>query len=88
MPAAVPNDLETFFSSNAERFRAELFDFLRIASVSARAEHRPDLERAAEWLAGALRSAGLAVEIHPTAGNPIVLGEWRGAGAEAPTVLI
>jgi len=85
---AVPADLEAFFVSNAARHRAELFDFLRIASVSTRAEHRPDIERGAAWLAGALRAMGLAAEVHPTAGHPIVLGEWRGAPAGAPTVLV
>jgi acetylornithine deacetylase/succinyl-diaminopimelate desuccinylase-like protein len=84
----IPSDLAAFFDTHAARFRAELFDFLRIPSVSTRAEHRPDVERAAEWLAGALRAAGLTAEIHPTAGHPIVLGEWRKAPAGAPTVLI
>lgn len=81
------NDLNAFFESNAERHRAELFELLRIPSVSTRSEHRPDIERAAEWLAASMRSAGLSAEIHPTAGHPIVLGEWRGAPG-APTVLI
>jgi acetylornithine deacetylase/succinyl-diaminopimelate desuccinylase-like protein len=44
--------------------------------------------RAAAWLAGALDAVGLRTEIFPTSGHPIVLGEWRGAGAEAPTVLV
>ena len=33
--------------------------------MSTRAEHRPDVERAAEWLAGSLRAAGLARLDHP-----------------------
>ncbi|HEX5715471.1 MAG TPA: M20/M25/M40 family metallo-hydrolase, partial [Thermoanaerobaculia bacterium] len=82
------NDLNAFFESNTERRRAELFEFLRIPSVSARSEHQPDMQRAADWLAGSLRSAGLSAEIHHTDGHPIVLGEWRGAPAGSPTVLI
>lgn len=81
-------DLDAFFETNADRIRAELFELLRIPSVSARSEHRPDMQRAADWLAASLRSAGLSSEIHPTAGHPIVLGEWRGALAGSPTVLI
>lgn len=81
-------DLDAFFETNADRIRAELFELLRIPSVSARSEHRPDMQRAAEWLADSLRSAGLSAEIHSTAGHPIVLGEWRGAPAGSPTVLI
>ncbi len=79
---------DTYIDENMSRFREELFDFLRIPSVSANSENRPDMQRAAEWLVQRMREAGLQAAIHPTAGHPIVLGEWRGAGAGAPTVLI
>jgi acetylornithine deacetylase/succinyl-diaminopimelate desuccinylase-like protein len=84
----VPRDLDAFFVANGPRIHAELFDFLRIPSVSARSEHRDDVARAAAWLAGALDAVGLRTEICQTAGHPIVVGEWRGAGAGAPTVLV
>jgi len=87
MPS-VPRDLDAFFAANTPRIHQELFDFLRIPSVSARSEHRGDVARAAEWLAGSLDRAGLRTEVLPTAGHPIVLGEWRGAGDAAPTVLV
>ncbi len=70
------------------RYREELFDFLRIPSVSAKSEHDADTRRAAEWLADRMRDAGLDAEIMETPGHPVVLGEWRGAGEDAPTVLI
>jgi acetylornithine deacetylase/succinyl-diaminopimelate desuccinylase-like protein len=78
----------TFLEANSERRRAELFDFLRIASVSAKSEHAGDMRTAAGWLADRLRDAGLDAEILPTPGHPVVLGEWRGAGPDAPTLLI
>jgi acetylornithine deacetylase/succinyl-diaminopimelate desuccinylase-like protein len=81
-------DVHSYIDANLARFREELFEFLRIPSVSARSEHRPDTRRAAEWLAERMREVGLEVSIEETAGHPIVLGEWRGAGAEAPTVLV
>ena len=84
----VPRDLDAFFVANGPRIHAELFDFLRIPSVSARSEHRDDVARAAAWLAGALDAVGLRTEVCQTAGHPIVVGEWRGAGAGAPTVLV
>lgn len=84
----VPRDLDAFFDANARRFRSGLDEFLRIPSVSAKSEHAPDVARAAEWLARELTTIGVAAEVIPTAGHPIVLGEWRHAGAEAPTVLI
>ncbi|MGH7481163.1 MAG: dipeptidase [Longimicrobiales bacterium] len=77
-----------YIEQNAGRFREELFEFLRIPSVSARSEYRQDLARAADWLADAMRAAGLDATIEPTDGNPIVVGEWRGAGADAPTLLV
>jgi acetylornithine deacetylase/succinyl-diaminopimelate desuccinylase-like protein len=65
----------------------ELFDFLRIPSISARSEHKQDVAAAAEWLAQKLIAAGLSAEIVKTDGHPIVLGEYRGAGPSAPTYL-
>lgn len=77
-----------YIDANRERFRDELFEFLRIPSVSARSEHRGDTRNAAEWLADRMRDIGLETSLHDTPGHPIVLGEWRGAGDSAPTVLI
>lgn len=71
-----------------EGLRRELFEFLRIPSVSARSEHADDTRRAAEWVVGALDRAGLEAELLDTTGHPVALGEWRGAGDSAPTVLI
>jgi acetylornithine deacetylase/succinyl-diaminopimelate desuccinylase-like protein len=80
-------DVHRYIDLNLDRFREELFEFLRIPSISARSEHNGDTRAAAEWLAGRMREAGLEASIESTAGHPIVLGEWRGAG-EAPTVLL
>lgn len=77
-----------FLQANLARFRAELDDFLRIPSVSAKRAHDEDTRRAAAWLAERLGEAGLEPEILETDGHPVVLGEWRGAGEEAPTVLV
>jgi acetylornithine deacetylase/succinyl-diaminopimelate desuccinylase-like protein len=88
MPPTLAPELESYFTQNSARFAEELFDFLRIPSVSARSEHNADTARAASWLADAMRTIGLQTEVMPTAGHPIVLGEWRKAGADAPTVLI
>ncbi len=84
----VPRDLDAYLTEHDGRIHAELFEFLRIPSVSARSEHNGDTRAAAEWVATSLRDAGLSATVHPTAGHPIVLGEWRKAPAGAPTVLI
>jgi len=85
MPLA--NDLESYLAANESRARDELFDLLRIPSVSARSEHNPDTARAAEWVASSLRDVGLEATVHQTEGHPIVVGEWRGAPG-AQTVLV
>jgi acetylornithine deacetylase/succinyl-diaminopimelate desuccinylase-like protein len=82
------SNVTRYVDENLGRFRAEMYDFLRIPSVSARSEHQGDMQRAAEWLSDRMRDAGLEPSIHPTPGHPVVLGEWRGAGPEAPTILI
>lgn len=76
-----------FVGSQLDRFQTELYDFLRIRSISAKSEHDSDTRRTAEWLAARLADAGLTSEVVETAGHPIVLAEWRGAPG-APTVLI
>jgi acetylornithine deacetylase/succinyl-diaminopimelate desuccinylase-like protein len=73
-------DVYGYIDQNMDRFRAELDEFLRIPSVSAKSEHVPDMKRAAEWLADRMRDAGLESTIEPTNGHPIVVGEYRGAG--------
>jgi acetylornithine deacetylase/succinyl-diaminopimelate desuccinylase-like protein len=71
-----------------ERHLAELFDYLRIPSISTLPEHAPDIRRCADWVAAHLERIGLRdVRLEPTPGNPIVYGEWLEAGPSAPTLL-
>jgi acetylornithine deacetylase/succinyl-diaminopimelate desuccinylase-like protein len=88
MPATLAGELARYLDDNDRRFHDELFDFLRIPSVSARSEHKDDMQRAASWVADNMRAAGLTSEILPTPGHPVVLGEWRNAPAGAPTILV
>src|SRR5450759_5200878 len=83
----IPSDLEKFLSDNDPRIHNELFEFLRIPSVSAKSDHNADTRRAAEWVKNSLDKIGVAAKIYPTAGHPVVVGEWRKAPG-APTVLI
>ena len=79
---------EQFTAANLDRFLAELFDFLRIPSISAKSEHNGDTRHAAGWLRDRMRDIGLEAGILETPRHPVVLGEWRGAGDDAPTVLV
>jgi acetylornithine deacetylase/succinyl-diaminopimelate desuccinylase-like protein len=83
----IPKDLADFLQQNDSRIHDELFEFLRIPSVSAKSDHNADTKRAAEWVKASLDKIGIPAKIYPTAGHPVVVGEWRKA-AGAPTVLI
>jgi acetylornithine deacetylase/succinyl-diaminopimelate desuccinylase-like protein len=84
----IANDLDAFLTQNQSRIEGELFDFLRIPSISAQPAHNADTRAAAEWVKASLEQAGLTAALHDTPGHPVVVGEWRGAGKDAPTVLI
>lgn len=79
----------TYARTHRQAFLEALCDFLRIPSVSTLPEHREDIHRAAEWVAGYLRGMGMPqVEVVPTEGHPLVSGAWLDAGPEAPTLLV
>lgn len=78
----------THCRTHREHYLQALFDFLRIPSISTLPEAAPDMQRAAEWLAEAMARIGLdQVAVMPTAGHPLVYGQWLGAGPQAPTLL-
>jgi acetylornithine deacetylase/succinyl-diaminopimelate desuccinylase-like protein len=80
-----------YVHQNRGRFLAELKSFVAIPSISTTDEHKTDMQRGAEWVSGQLRALGMEkIQIMPTGpgGHPVVYGEWLGAGADAPTVLI
>jgi acetylornithine deacetylase/succinyl-diaminopimelate desuccinylase-like protein len=75
--------------ANGERFAQELFEMLRIPSLSGDPAHAPDVRRMAEWLSAHMHGLGLDnVQVMETAGHPVVYGEWLGAGPDKPTVLV
>ncbi len=77
-----------YIEANKERFINELFDLLRIPSISAEAARKPDMQRCAEWLAAALAEAGAdRAEVMPTEGNPGVYAE-KIVDPKAKTVLV
>lgn len=79
---------EQYLETNQQRFLDELLAFLRIPSISALPENAADVARAAQWVADRLRAAGLEkVQILPTAGHPVVYGEWLHAPGK-PTIMI
>ena len=80
--------LTQYLEQNRERFVEDLKAALRIPSVSAKAEHKADCARCAQHIADHLRALGMTrVEVVPTAGHPVVYGEWLGAKGK-PTALL
>jgi acetylornithine deacetylase/succinyl-diaminopimelate desuccinylase-like protein/molybdopterin-guanine dinucleotide biosynthesis protein A len=81
-------DATRWVRENRDRHFSELVEFLRIPSISSSSAHRQDVARAAAFLEAEMRRLGLDARIFPTEGHPVVYGEWMGAGAERPTVLV
>jgi len=74
--------------ANRERIFTKLVEFASIPSVSTDPAHAADIDRAAAWVAAELGAAGpITVRRLPTAGNPVVYGEWLGAPGR-PTLLV
>jgi acetylornithine deacetylase/succinyl-diaminopimelate desuccinylase-like protein len=81
------NGVAKYIEDHRDAHLQELCEFLRIPSVSTKTERKPDVERAARWVADKLRSVGMSkVEIVPTKGHPLVYAESLGAPGK-PTVL-
>jgi acetylornithine deacetylase/succinyl-diaminopimelate desuccinylase-like protein len=68
--------IKAYIQTHQDRFLAELFDLLRIPSVSADSKHKQDVRKAAEYVVQKLKDAGAdKVELCETKGHPIVFGE-------------
>jgi acetylornithine deacetylase/succinyl-diaminopimelate desuccinylase-like protein len=67
----------------------ELFEFLRIPSISAEPAHELDVLRAGEWVRDLIRAAGGECEVVDWHGQPLAIGELRASSSpeHAPTVL-
>jgi acetylornithine deacetylase/succinyl-diaminopimelate desuccinylase-like protein len=80
--------VKEYINTNKDRFLKELFEWLRIPSVSADSKHKADVRKAAEFLKEKFVAAGVdKAEICETAGHPIVYGE-KIIDASLPTVLV
>lgn len=84
------SDLARAYSrEHGDQFKSELFEMLRIPSLSGDPAHAGDVRKMANWLADHMAELGLdKVAVMETAGHPVVYGEWMGAGADKPTVLV
>lgn len=79
--------IKEYIKEHEGRFLEELFALIRIPSISAKTEHKDDMQRCARYWQEHLQGLGVHAEVYQTAGNPIVYGEYI-IDASAPTVLV
>ena len=79
---------EQYIENNQDKFLNELFNLLRIPSISADSAYAADVQRCAEYTAMRLKEAGADnVTLEQTAGNPIVYGD-KIIDPNKPTILV
>ena len=81
-------EIKNYVESNRERFLDELFELIRIPSISARAEAKEEMFKTAEFIRQSLLDAGADhAEVKETTGWPVVYGHKMVDDA-LPTVLV
>lgn len=81
-------NLKTYIADNQQRFLEELFELIRIPSISSESQHKPDMYKAAErWKKILLEGGADRAEVMETQGNPVTYGE-KMVDASYPTVLV
>lgn len=80
--------VKNYIETNKDRFLEELFELIRIPSISSLSEHKDDMLKTAEHIKKAIIDAGAdKAEVLPTVGNPVVYAE-KIINPEFPTVLV
>lgn len=83
------SEVVDYIRKHKSAFEEELFELLRIESISTDSTKKGDIKKAAGFLADNLKSIGMStVKVYETSGNPIVFAENSTAGSDKPTVLI
>jgi acetylornithine deacetylase/succinyl-diaminopimelate desuccinylase-like protein len=82
------NEIFKHIDDNLPARLQQLFEWLRIPSVSADPAFAGDCRKAADWLKERLLAAGMEqAEVVETGGHPAIYAQWMGAGEGKPTVL-
>lgn len=80
--------IKEYIEKNKDRFLEELFELIRIPSVSSSEKNKPDMLTMADSIRKSLLDAGADnAEIIETEGHPVVYGE-KIVDTELPTVLV
>lgn len=82
------DSIKEYIEANQDRILSELFDFIRIPSVSAKKDNKENMLKAAGFVKESLLTAGAdKAEVYPTQGWPVVYGE-KVTDPAKPTVLV
>lgn len=82
------NEINKYVETHEKRFLDELFELIRIPSISSIPGHKQDMYRAAEQWKKVLLDAGADMaEVMETEGNPVTYGE-KIIDPKAPTVMM
>ncbi len=82
------NDLKNYIETNREILLGELFELLRIPSISAKEAHKQDMYTAAQWIKAKLIEKGADMaEVMDTDGHPVVFGK-KMIDPSLPTILV
>ncbi|MEA3505290.1 MAG: dipeptidase [Bacteroidota bacterium] len=81
-------DINQYIEENKERFLEELFELIRIPSISSHKERKDDMIKTAElWKKFILDAGADKAEVMPSDGNPVVYGE-KIIDPSKPTVMV
>lgn len=81
-------NIKQFIEENNEKLLSELFELIRIPSISSKESHKEDMYRAAEWIKEKLLQKGVdKAEVMNTTGHPVVYAE-KIIDSTLPTVLV
>lgn len=75
-----------YINQNRQRYVDELFELLRMPTISADSSKKAELVKCAEHLAAHFQAVGLTAKVERTPGHPIVYAEWLGRPG-APTIM-
>jgi len=80
--------IKNYVEIHKERFLEELFDLIRLPSISAIEEHKDDMQKTADFIKNSLLEAGADLaEVKETTGWPVIYGQ-KLIDDSLPTVLV
>ncbi|MFA4974218.1 MAG: dipeptidase [bacterium] len=78
-----------YIKENEKNHLDQMFDCVRMETISALPEKEPEIRKCGEWLVKKLKSIGFDnASLKETGGFPAVYGEWLKAGKDKPTIMV